>query len=219
MCWIFQKSFNEKEKKFFHIVVRGDDVTNEKYCKYAAYYGNLYNKINRSDPYVYNPEQSVYDQMEQMLFGMIIVAADIDDTVDGLYKLEAYIVHLINEYENGNDELYMISRSYKKNAPDDKRTCIGYVPVEMLAPYTWYMRTLFVERNSGIKDERVETAKKRMHIEYLDELYRKVHEYIQEETGEKKHTDLQEKTDTKKYMDLSSGKISLKKILAKARRR
>lgn len=89
-------------------------MTNEKYCKYAAYYGNLYDKINRSDPYMYNPEQNVYDKMEQMLFGMIIVAADINDTMDGLYKLEAYIVHLINEYENGNDELYIISRSYKK---------------------------------------------------------------------------------------------------------
>lgn len=184
-------------------------MTNEKYCKYGAYYGNLYDKINRSDPYIYNPEQNVYDQMEQMLFGMIIVAADINDTIDGLYKLETYIVHLINEYENGNDELYMISRSYKKNAPDDKRTNIGYVPVEMLAPYTWYMRTLYVERNSDIKDKRVGIAKRRTHIEYLDELYRKVHEYIQdqEETGEKKHT------------DQSPGKISLKKVFAKARRR
>lgn len=70
------------------------------------------------------------------------------------------------------------------------------------------MRTLFVERNSDIKDERIGIAKRRTHIEYLDELCRKVHEYIQDqETGERKHT------------DISPDKFSLKKVFAKVRRR
>ena len=170
-------------------------MTHEKYHKYGAYYGKLLEEISGTDHW-HHSEQDVYNKMEQMLLGMVIIAADIDDSENGLYKLQAYIGHLISEYEKGNDELYMITRSYDCDAEEDERTCIGYTPLEMFAPYTYYMKYLYLIKASG--DEWMETAKKKMHIEYLEELLEKTEKYTLKTLNEGTKDSYYEKVPEKK---------------------
>lgn len=87
-------------------------MTSKKYRQYNIYYTQLTHAIAGHKLYEVSYE-SVYREMEKLLLGMIIIAADIDDSKGDLDKLGRYIDHLIDEYEKGNDELYMMDSMRK----------------------------------------------------------------------------------------------------------
>ena len=156
-------------------------MTNKKYRQYNIYYAQLTHAISGLKWYEVSYE-SVYRKMEKLLLGIIIIAADIDNSKGDLDKLGRYIDHLIDEYEKGNDELYMIARSYDKSKPADEQSPIGYLPDFELFSYVEYMKRLYLYKLPQIKSEDpgdlvLEFSKRRTHIEYLEAIQKKFKKY------------------------------------------
>lgn len=159
-------------------------MTNKKYRQYNIYYAQLTHAIAGHKLYEVSYE-SVYREMEKLLLGMIIIAADIDDSKGDLDKLGRYIDHLIDEYEKGNDELYMIARSYDKSKPADEQSSIGYLPGMEFFSYLEYMKRLYLYKLPQMRSEDpgdlvLEFSKRRMHIEYLEAIQKKFKKYQRE---------------------------------------